>query len=91
MTWTQDTILITGGTSGIGRALARELHARGNTELGAERRSDPTASHGGMPVAEFVAAAMAGLDGGEDEVLVGFAAQSRAHPDQVYARLNGRS
>jgi uncharacterized oxidoreductase len=62
-----------------------------DTELGAERRSDPTASHGGLPVAEFVAAAMAGLEKGQDEVLVGFAAQSRAHPDQVYARLNGPS
>jgi uncharacterized oxidoreductase len=61
-----------------------------DTELGTDRRSDPAATHGGMAIGEFVTLALAGLDSTDDEVLVGFAAQSRANPDQAFARLNTR-
>jgi uncharacterized oxidoreductase len=59
-----------------------------DTELGGDRRADPSRSHGGMPVAEFVAAAMAGLASGSDEILVGGAARMRAAPDAMFAAMN---
>jgi uncharacterized oxidoreductase len=59
-----------------------------DTELGAERRADPGQSHGGMPVAEFVARAMAGLGSGSDEIMVGGAARMRSAPEEMFAILN---
>lgn len=47
-----NTILITGGASGIGRALAKQWHAAGNQIIIAGRRKDPIdemlANHAGM-------------------------------------------
>jgi uncharacterized oxidoreductase len=59
-----------------------------DTELGVDRRSDPNATHGGMPVAEFVRDTMAGLAAGSDEILVGGAARMRAAPEEMFAAMN---
>ncbi len=77
MKTTGNTILITGGGSGIGRALAEAFHARGNKVIIAGRRrsvlDETTAAHPGM--ASLV------LDIEKPEAIKAFAAQMVAeHP-----------
>ncbi len=59
-----------------------------DTELGADRRDDPGRSHGGMPLEEFLAEALAGLASGADEIMVGAAARMRAAGDGMFPMLN---
>ncbi|QFY10247.1 SDR family NAD(P)-dependent oxidoreductase [Nonomuraea phyllanthi] len=59
-----------------------------DTELGGDLRDDPTATHGGMRVAEFVAATVAGLEAGADEILVGLSQQLKADPEGMFDTLN---
>lgn len=75
---TGNTILITGGGSGIGRELAREFHALGNKVVIAGRRRAPldavAAEHAGMAAME--------LDIGDAGKIADFAARVVAeHPD----------
>jgi len=75
---TGNTILITGGGSGIGRELAREFHALGNKVIIAGRRRAPldalVAEHEGMAAME--------LDIGDADKIADFAALVIAeHPD----------
>jgi uncharacterized oxidoreductase len=80
-----NTIFITGGTSGIGRALAEQFHARGNRVIIAGRRKalldEITAQHPGMRGLELDVtdpAAVARLDLPDVNVLINNAGISRA-------------
>lgn len=59
-----------------------------DTELGGDLRADPGLTHGGMPVAEFVAETVARLESGADEVLVGLAQRLKADPEGMFTTLN---
>jgi uncharacterized oxidoreductase len=78
MKTTHNTMLITGGTSGIGLGLARRFHAAGNTVIIAGRRTELlaeiVAAHPGM---ESVV-----LDVNDpDSITAAFADVTAAHPD----------
>jgi uncharacterized oxidoreductase len=61
-----------------------------DTELGGDRRSDPSQSHGGLPVAEFVDCVIAGLRKGEAEIAVGDALNLRKRGESLFEAMNSR-
>ena len=60
-----------------------------DTELGHERRADKTQTHGGIPVAEFLAEAMEGLKTDEPEIAVGMARGLCAKREELFHNMNG--
>ena len=59
-----------------------------DTELGHHNREDKSQSHGGMPVAEFVAAALKGMEKDEYEIAVGQAIGLRAKREELFTMMN---
>lgn len=59
-----------------------------DTELGHHNRDDKTQSHGGMPVAEFVAAALKGVENDEYETAVGQAVGLRTKREELFGMMN---
>lgn len=62
-----------------------------DTDLGAGTRSHGTSSRPMMTPEQFSAEALAQLEAGNDEVLVGVSAQSRQLGETLFARMNNRS
>ena len=62
-----------------------------DTGLGAGTRSEGTASRRMVTPEEFAAEALAQLEAGNDEVLVGLSAQSRQLGETLFERMNTRS
>lgn len=61
-----------------------------DTELGSDRREDKSQTHGGMPVAEFMAAAMHALRNDVLEEAVGTAKFSREKREALFEEMNSR-
>ncbi len=59
-----------------------------DTELGHDRRVDKTQSHGGIPISEFLAEAMEGLQNGTLEIAVGMSKGLRAKREEMFAAIN---
>jgi uncharacterized oxidoreductase len=61
-----------------------------DTELGHERRADKSESHGGIPVSEFIAEAMEGLEQDLDEIAVASAKNLREKGELLFEMMNSR-
>ena len=61
-----------------------------DTELGSDRRSDKSQTHGGMPVAEFLMAAMDAIEKDVFEAPVGTAKHSREQREALFETMNSR-
>jgi uncharacterized oxidoreductase len=61
-----------------------------DTELGHQRRSDKTQTHGGMPIGEFVDSALQLLESDTYEAGVGPAEMMRTQRDNFFEQLNSR-
>lgn len=61
-----------------------------DTELGHDRREDKNQSHGGIPVDEFVDAAIAALKNDEYEAPIGASVGLRAKREDIFEQLNSR-
>jgi len=64
-----------------------------DTELGHDRRSGaptPAASHGGMPVKDFIDEVLRGLEAGLPEIAVGGAVDLRANGEKAFEGMNSR-
>lgn len=61
-----------------------------DTELGSDRREDKTQTHGGMPVAEFIAAAMDAIANDVLEAPIGTAKNSREQREALFEPMNKR-
>jgi len=61
-----------------------------DTESGSDRREDKTQTHGGMPVSEFMAAAMEAIANDVLEAAVGMAKNSREQREALFEPMNSR-
>jgi uncharacterized oxidoreductase len=59
-----------------------------DTELGHHNREDKNQQHGGMPVDEFVTAALRGIENDEYETAVGQAEGLRAKREELFGMMN---
>ena len=59
-----------------------------DTELGHERREDKSASHGGMPVGEFLTEAMEAIKNDTLEAAIGQAKGLRAKREELFGMMN---
>lgn len=60
-----------------------------DTELGHDRRDDKEQSHGGMPIANFIAEAMEALQNDVFEAAIGMANGLRAQRELLFDKMNG--
>lgn len=61
-----------------------------DTELGHDRRSDKSESHGGMPVAEFITEAMQAIQNDTFDTQVGLSKNLRIKGDAMFEEMNRR-
>jgi uncharacterized oxidoreductase len=61
-----------------------------DTELGHERREDKNQSHGGIPVGEFIAAAIEAIINDDYEAPIGSSVGLRAKREDIFEQLNSR-